>query len=162
MVFPHAHPAQKLEILSVGRDEGPRLIVRSEIADDSGSRYVVREPLTTQELGTLYRLILETDYTMHMSDRDRHLVIADEEERIVGGLCYRWQEGNVAFVDGIVVAPALTNQGLGGRLLEDFCVRAEAGGARLVRTNFFLGGLFSKHGFQVNQRWGGLVRFLRG
>jgi hypothetical protein len=35
-----------------------------------------------------------------------------------------------------------------------------AEGARLVRTNFFLGGLFTKHGFQVNQRWGGLVRLL--
>jgi hypothetical protein len=29
-----------------------------------------------------------------------------------------------------------------------------------VKTNFFLGQLFSKHGFEVNQRWGGLVRFL--
>jgi GNAT superfamily N-acetyltransferase len=160
MVFPHAHKAQKLELMALGTDTRARVIVRSEIADDSGSRYVVREPLTAVELGNLYRLILETDYPMHIGDRDRQLVIADGEERIVGGLCYRWQEGGVASVDGIVVAPALTNQGLGGGLLEDFCVRMGAEGAGLVRTNFFLGGLFSKHGFQVNQRWGGLVRLL--
>jgi len=160
MVFPHARGAQKLELMELEGDEPARVIVRSEIADDSGSRYVVREPLTAMELGILYRLILETDYPMHIGDLDRQLVIADEEERIVGGLCYRWQEGGVASVDGIVVASALTNQGLGGRLLEDFCVRMAAEGARLVRTNFFLGGLFTKHGFQVNQRWGGLVRLL--
>lgn len=160
MIFPHAHRAQKLELLSIGPDERARVIVRSEIADQSGSRYLVREPLTAVELGNLYRLILETDYPMHIRDRDRQFVIVDREERIVGGLCYRWQEGGVAFVDGIVVAPPLTNQGLGGRLLEDFCVRMAAEGARLVRTNYFLGGLFAKHGFQVNQRWGGLVRFL--
>jgi hypothetical protein len=35
-----------------------------------------------------------------------------------------------------------------------------AEGARLLRTNFFLGGLFTKHGFEVNARWGGLVREL--
>ncbi|MHB0970364.1 MAG: AMP-binding protein [Thermoanaerobaculia bacterium] len=29
-----------------------------------------------------------------------------------------------------------------------------------IRDACFLRGLFSKHGFQVNQRWGGLVRFL--
>jgi hypothetical protein len=29
-----------------------------------------------------------------------------------------------------------------------------------VKTSFFLAGLFTKHGFQVNQRWGGLVRFM--
>jgi hypothetical protein len=36
-----------------------------------------------------------------------------------------------------------------------------AEGARVVKTGFFLGGLFTKHGFQVNQRWGGLVRGVR-
>jgi hypothetical protein len=39
-------------------------------------------------------------------------------------------------------------------------VRMGAQGARLVRTNFFLGALFRKHGFDVSQRWGGLVRYV--
>jgi hypothetical protein len=33
-----------------------------------------------------------------------------------------------------------------------------AQGASLVKTNFFLRGLFTKHGFHVDERWGGLVR----
>ena len=78
----------------------------------------------------------------------------------MGGLCYRWEQGKVVYMDGIVVCNPLMNRGLGGALIEDFCVRMAAEGARCATTNFFLGQLFSKHGFRVNHRWGGLVRFL--
>jgi hypothetical protein len=162
MVFPLARKTQKLELYALGETAGHRVIVRSEITDSSGSSYVVREPISPAEIGHLYRLLLETDYPKHVAEHDLHLVIADDEERIVGGLCYRWQEEGSVYVDGIVVADSLTNQGLGGRLLEDFCVRMAAQGAHVAKTNFFLGRLFAKHGFQVNQRWGGLVRFLDG
>lgn len=58
----------------------------------------------------------------------------------------------------MVVTGSLVHRGLGGRLLEDFAVRMSAEGACLLQTNFFLGGLFTKHGFRVSERWGGLVR----
>ena len=160
MVFPHARRTQKLELSAIGVRDDKRVIVQSQIADDTGGLYVVREPIGPAEIGHLYRLILETDYPKHIAAQDRHLVVTDPEERVVGGLCYRWQEAGIVYVDGIVVVSPLANQGIGGRLVEDFCVRMAAQGARCVKTNFFLGRLFSKHGFQVNQRWGGLVRFL--
>ncbi len=160
MVFPHARRSQRLEIAAIGRHDESRVIVRSAIADDAGATYSVSEPPGPAELGHLYRLILDTDYPKHIREQDRHLIVTDAEERVVGGLCYRWQEPGVVYVDGIVVAGPLTNQGIGGRLVEDLCVRVAAQGAWCVKTNFFLGRLFAKHGFQVNQRWGGLVRFL--
>ena len=160
MVFPQGTRTQQLEIFEVGPIDDRRVLVRSVIRDATGTAYEVREPITPAEIGHLYRLILDTDYPKRITAEDRHLVIADQEERIVGGLCYRWRESKVVYVDGVVVSAALQNQGLGGRLLEDLCVRMAAQGARCVTTNFFLGQLFSKHGFQVNQRWGGLVRFL--
>ncbi|MBI2213529.1 MAG: GNAT family N-acetyltransferase [Acidobacteria bacterium] len=162
MVFPMARRTQRLELYALGETAGHRVIVRSEVCDEGGSAYVVREPISPAEIGHLYRLLLESDYPKHVAEHDLHLVIADDEERIVGGLCYRWQEAGSVYVDGIVVADSLTNKGLGGKLLEDFCVRMAAQGATVAKTNFFLGRLFAKHGFQVNQRWGGLVRFLDG
>ena len=160
MVFPHARRSQRIELSAVGQHDDKRVIVRSQISDDAGGAYVVREPIGPAEIGHLYRLILDTDYPKHIAAQDRHLVVTDAEERIIGGLCYRWQEAGTVYVDGIVVTGPMANQGIGGRLVDDFCVRMAAQGARCVKTNFFLGRLFSKHGFQVNQRWGGLVRFL--
>jgi long-subunit acyl-CoA synthetase (AMP-forming) len=160
MVFPHARGGQKLEFSEVGAREDKRVVVRSEVSDESGGAYIVREPIGPAEVGQLYRLLMDTDYPKHIAPQDLHLVVTDSEERVVGGLCYRWQEAGTVYVDGIVVSGPMMNQGIGGRLIEDFCVRMAAQGARCVKTNFFLGRLFSKHGFQVNQRWGGLVRFL--
>ncbi|MFZ2490331.1 MAG: AMP-binding protein, partial [Thermoanaerobaculia bacterium] len=162
MIFPHAHKAQRLELHSVGHAGDTRVIVRSEVHDSRGIRFIARDPVSAVEVGHLYRMFAETDYPLRIGENDRQLVITDPEERIVGGLCYRKQEAESVYVDGIVVERSLINRGLGGRLLEDFCVRMAADGARLVKTNFFLGGLFTKHGFQVSDRWGGLVRFLVG
>jgi GNAT superfamily N-acetyltransferase len=60
----------------------------------------------------------------------------------------------------LVVAPPLKGRGLASALLEDFCVRMEARGIRLVKTDFFLRHFYAANGFQVDKRWGGLVRHL--
>jgi long-chain acyl-CoA synthetase len=158
MVFPAARRTQKLEVFATGADDEKRLIVRSEVRDDTGGTYVIREPLSPAEVGHLYRLILEAGYRMNVAENAMQLVIADSEERIIGGLSYRWEEGRAVAIDAIVIARSLTHHGLGGKLVDDFCVRMAAQGASLVKTNFFLRGLFTKHGFHVDERWGGLVR----
>jgi long-chain acyl-CoA synthetase len=160
MLFPHARHGSAIELASVGRPERQRVIVRSELSDDAGNRYLVREPLAAAEIGQLYRLFAETDFPITIDRQDHQLVLVDGEERIAGGICYRWQEGAIVYIDGVVVAGSLVHRRLGGRLLEDFAIRMRSDGARLLRTNFFLGGLFTKHGFRVDERWGGLVREL--
>jgi long-chain acyl-CoA synthetase len=158
MVFPRSAPAQRLEVLALNGDQSKRVVVRSEVRDRRGTPYTVRDPLTPVEVGQLYRLVLEAGYRMEVAEDARQLVITDAEDRVVGGLSYRWEEGGVAAIDAIVVARALTSRGLGGGLVEDFAVRMAAEGARILRTNFCLAGLFTKHGFRVDQRWGGLIR----
>jgi long-chain acyl-CoA synthetase len=160
MVFPLAQHGQRLEVLALGLADEQRIIVRSEVRDASGAVYTVREPVSAAEVGQLYRLVMDAGYRTRIMEQDRQLVLADAEERIVGGLSFRWEAGGAVAVEAIVVAGSLVNRGLGGALLEDFCVRVAAQNARLVRTNFFLGGFFAKHGFKVDQRWGGVVRFL--
>jgi long-chain acyl-CoA synthetase len=160
MVFPQAQRTQKLELHAIEGVDRKRVIVRSEVQDNAGGSYTVRDPVAAVEVGQLYRHILEAGYRIHITESDRQLVVADAEDRIVGGLVYRLEEERTAAIEAIVVARSLTQQGLGGRLLEDFCVRMAAQGIQIARTNFFLGGLFTRHGFQVNKRWGGLVRVL--
>jgi hypothetical protein len=160
MVFPQAQRTQKLELHAIEGVDRKRVIVRSEVQDNAGGSYTVRDPVAAVEVGQLYRHILEAGYRIHITESDRQLVVTDAEERIVGGLVYRLEEERTVAIEAIVVARSLTQQGLGGRLLEDFCVRMAAQGVQIARTNFFLGGLFTRHGFQVNRRWGGLVRAL--
>ncbi|HXK62473.1 MAG TPA: GNAT family N-acetyltransferase, partial [Acidobacteriota bacterium] len=66
----------------------------------------------------------------------------------------------VVHLDGVVVARPLQGRGIGTALLDDFCARMANENASVVKTHFFLRQFCLPRGFQVDRRWGGLVRFL--
>jgi N-acetylglutamate synthase-like GNAT family acetyltransferase len=111
-------------------------------------------------VGHLYRLFLRAGYPKSISSADRYLVAADETEQIVGGAVYRQTDTQTLFLDGIVVSAALAERGLESAILADLCTRVKALGFVNIKTHFFLRSFFEKHGFRLDQRWGGLVRFL--
>ncbi len=160
MVFPRARDEQRLEVVAVGESERKHVIVRSRITDKRGGSYTVREPVTPAEIGQLYRLLYDEDYPRQISEMDRYLVVTDDTEQILGGLTYVSQDTEVVYLSGLVVAAPLKGRGLASTLLEDFCVRMEARGIRLIKTDFFLRHFYSANGFHVDERWGGLVRQL--
>ena len=51
--------------------------------------------------------------------------------------------------------------GIGSVLLTEFVERLSAQGVRVVSTGFFRPSFFSKHGFGVDPRYAGIVRFLQ-
>jgi long-chain acyl-CoA synthetase len=160
MVFPKARPIQNIEVLSIGESDHRHVIVRSEIADKRGVSYSVRAPLEPAEIGQLYRLLFRADFPKVISEQDRYLVCLDREGEIVGGVCYRRQDEDVVHLDGVVVSQPLKGRGIGTALLEDFCLRMTVENIRVVKTHFFLRQFCLPRGFQVDRRWGGLVRFL--
>lgn len=160
MVFPRALTVQGLEVLAVGTSEHKQVIVRTEITDERGGSYAVREPVAPAEIGHLYRLFRESNYPKLISEREQHLIMTDEAEQVLGGLNYVLQDKDIVYLSGMVVAASLEGRGIAGVLLEDFLVRMAGRGIRLVKTDFFLRRFYTAHGFQVDPRWGGLVRRL--
>ena len=135
-------------------------MVRSLITDRHGHEYGVSEPAGPAEVGQLYRLFLKAGYPKTISEADRYLVATDEAEQIVGGVVYRNLDEDAVFLDGIVVTQALAERGIARAILADFCTRLTALGVGTIKTHFFLRRFYQKHGFRVDERWGGLVRFL--
>jgi long-subunit acyl-CoA synthetase (AMP-forming)/predicted GNAT family acetyltransferase len=160
MVFPRARGEQRLEVVAVGESERKQVIVRSEIADRRGIRYEVREPVEPAEIGQLYRLLLDADCPKQVTEQDRHLVVTDDTGQVVGGLTFVPQDKEVVYLSGLVVAASLKGHGLASAFLEDFCVRMQGRGIRLVKTDFLMRHFYSAHGFHVDERWGGLVRHI--
>ena len=160
MAFPHRPRTDAVEVRAVGQPGQDRVIVRSAIQDRYGRGYVVGEPSGPAEVGQLYRLFLRAGYPKNISSADRYLVVADETEQIVGGAVYRESDPQSLFLDGIVVSAALAERGLDGAILADLCTRVKALGFGTIKTHFFLRTFFEKHGFRLDERRGGLVRFL--
>jgi len=159
LVFPTATD-RVYEVVEVSELEQEKVIVRSEIEDRTGETYSVRSPLEPAEVGQLYRIFVRAGYQVTLSDRDQYLLILDLREQVVGGIRYRVEAEDVVYLDGIVVSAGLQSRGLSSALLEDFCSRMAGQGMKVVRTHFHIRHFYLRHGFQVHERWGGLVRFL--
>jgi len=160
MIFPRAPEQQHLDVFAVGESEHKHVIIRTFITDKQGAQYTLREPIEPAEIGQLYRLFFKEGYSKTVTDRDRFLLVVDNHDQVIGGLCYRRDGDEIVHLDGSVIAAPLMGRGIGGALLEDFCARMATQGIRVVKTHFFLRRFYTARGFEVDTRWGALVRFL--
>ena len=160
MVFPRLRGPQALEILKAGDGGVRQVIVNSYLAGGQGGVYTFGESYDPAEIGRLYRLFFQEKYPKKVLEQDRHYVVKDAADRVVGGLCYRMMSRNVAFIDVMVVTSSLQGGGLGGAMLEDFCGRMAGSGVNVILTHSYLAPFFLKRGFRADRKWGALVRYL--
>jgi len=160
MVFPRLDADRRVGVVTQGDEGDRRVVVQSFLADRAGRTYTFAETLDPAEIGQAYRLYFREKYPKIVSQQDRHFVLKDAQERIVGGLCYRMLSNRVAWIDVIAVTSQLKSSGLGGAALEDFCGRMASQGSPLVMTHLYLPGFFLRHGFKLDKRWGALVKTL--
>jgi hypothetical protein len=161
LAFPGLAAGRTLEITESGEGSAKRVIVRSAIAGRRGGAFAFRETYDPAEIGQLYRLLFREGRPTAVSDQDRHLVLLDGAERIAGGLVYRMTFEGAAFIDAIVVAAPLQGAGLASGMIEDFCGRMAASGVPVVLTHFERPELFRRAGFELDRRWGAMVRHTR-
>ena len=160
LAFPRFRRIEEVEVATVGDRDRHHVIVRSHITDRRGVTYAVHDPTAPAEVAEVYRMFFRSGYPKTVSERDRFLVISNDREQVIGGVCYQLVGGGAVYMDGIVVTRALHDRGITTAVLEDFATRMAEAGYRLIRTHFFLPAFYQKRGFRVDRRWGGLVRFL--
>ncbi len=160
MVFPKIRHEQKLDILKVKAAKKDQIIVRSLLTDKEGKTYNFREPLEPSEVAQLYQLFYQVNYPKTISKMDKHFVVTDDNDRVIGGLCYKLLEDNVVLLDGSAITTSLQGKGIGSAMVEDFFTRMASKGIKVVKAHFLLGNYYLKHNFKVDKKWGALVRYL--
>ncbi len=159
MIFPKSKQ-KNVEVLKAGDKQHKHVIVQSYIKDNQGEVYNFREPTGPAEIGQLYRIFFQEKYPKHINENDEYIVLADSQDRIVGGICFRREEDNAVLIDGVVIFSSLSGRGIGTAMIDDFCDRMAAFGVEAVKTHFFMQNFYLRLGFKVNDKWGALVRFL--
>jgi long-chain acyl-CoA synthetase len=158
MVFPELKDTSDIKINI--SDENKSVIISSFIKDSYGNMYTFRPPTGTQEIGQLYRIFFQDKFPKEISEFDRFFVTVDEQERVIGGICYKIQDSDSVFIDGTVVVPKMKGRGIGTAMLEDFCGRIASDGFSVCKTYYFMQDFYSKRGFKLDKAWGAMVRFL--
>lgn len=160
MIFPHLEPDRRLDVVVEGGEGAERVVVRSFLSDRRGEAYAFSETTDPADIGRLYRLIYKENFPKVISQQDRHFVLQDRQDRVIGGLCYRIMSRSVVFIDAVVVTSRLKSSGLGGGMVDDFCGRMAGQGYTTVLTHFYLPGFFLRRGFKLDKKWGALAKSL--
>ncbi len=159
MLFPRGiMPEMKIE--QTGTDKLSSIVIKSFIKDSSGEIYTFREAANVSEIGMLYRIFFKENYPKTVSELDEHYILTDSIDRIIGGLCYRKLDQSSVLIDGGIIISSMKNRGLGTAMLEDFCSRMASKGYEYVKAHFYLKNFYLKRGFEFDQRYGLLVRYL--
>jgi len=161
MVFPRLHGEQGIEFMKVGENQKEHLVVRFSLQDRSGKRYILREPVEARETGQLYQLFFREKYPKEIADNDHQYVLTDENEKIVGGITFRHIEDRNVLLDGIVVTSSLQGKGIASGMIEHFFASMAARGIKVVKAHFLFGNYYLKHFFDVDKKWGALIKNLK-
>ena len=161
MVFPRLQGEQGIDFMKIGENRKEHLVVRFPIQDKSGRHYILREPIEARETGQLYQLFFRENYPKDISDHDHQYVLTDENEKIVGGITFRHIEDHNILLDGIVVTSSLQGNGIASGMIEKFFASMAARGAEFVKAHFLFGNYYLKHFFEVDKKWGALIKTLK-
>jgi len=160
LAFPRAADRAHPAVQAVGDRARGHVVIQTEVSDNRGTAYVVREPRDAAEMGRLYRLFLRSSFPLAVSEEDSHLVMVDCDEQLVGGVVWRLDASGEPHLDGVVVSEMLRGRGLARTLLDDFVRRLADESHTVLRTHFSLRGFFTGLGFATDTQRGGLVKKL--
>ena len=91
---------------------------------------------------------------------DKHMVVIDRHNRVIGGLCYIPLENDIVLLDGAAVTTPLKGRSIGTAMIDDFSARMAETGIKVIKAHFLHGSFYLKLNFKVDQKWGALVKFL--
>ncbi len=161
MVFPRLQGEQGFDFMKVGENQQEHVVVRFSFQDKSGIRYILREPVAAREIGQLYQLFFRENYPKEITDSDHQYVLTDENDKIVGGITFRYIEDHNILLDGIVVTSSLQGKGIASGMIENFFASMAARGIEVIKAHFLFGNYYLKHFFEVDKQWGALIKKLK-
>jgi len=160
MVFPRLLSEQKVDFMKVGERLKEHLVVKFDLVDKTGTHYIQRDPVEPREIGQLYQLFFRENYPKEISSNDHHYVVTDGNDRIIGGMTWRNLDDHNILLDGIVVTSILQGRGIASGMIENFFTSMAAQGVKVVKAHFLLGNYYLKHYFEVDKKWGALIKTL--
>ncbi len=160
MVFPRLQTDQHIDLLKIGESSKEHLLVRFDIHDREGKLYSQYDPVEPREIGQLYQMFFRENYPKEISKTDHQHVVADDSGKIVGGLTWHYLDEETVLFDGIVVTSALQGKGIAAAMIANFFVSMSACGIKTIKAHFLFGNYYMKHFFEVDRKWGALVKAL--
>ena len=160
MIFPRLQTDQHIDLMKIGENKKEHVVVHFDIHDKQGVQYTQYEPVEPREIGQLYQLFFRENYPKEIMKKDHQQVVADKQDRIIGGLTWHFLDEENVLLDGLVVTSTLQARGIASAMINNFFVSMSAFGVKIVKAHFLFGNYYMKHFFEIDQKWGALIKVL--
>tara|TARA_B100001250_G_scaffold411758_1_gene441162 strand:+ start:1589 stop:6160 length:4572 start_codon:yes stop_codon:yes gene_type:complete len=160
MLFPHVSAVDYVDLVttSKGTSEQLNLIFQAQANDEK--IYQIRPPLAPKEIAQFHTLLTKSSLTGKFTISHEFLLVFSERNRIVGGLFWKPMESERIHLEWVAIKQKSRGINLSKILLDDFFKRMSHQNIKIITVGFYVEKFFSKHGFKLNKRYGGLVKKL--
>lgn len=160
LVFEHVDAADYAELITRDVGQKARLDLVVLIEDKSGHTFKIRPPFHPKEVARFHRLLLEAKLDVQFEAQHEFLLLMDKKDYLAGGVFWKRMNPGIAYLEKVVIAPHYRNSHLSIRLIEELFNRVRIKNFEFLTVGFFQSGLFYKLGFEIDQKFGGLVKRL--
>jgi long-chain acyl-CoA synthetase len=160
MLFPHVNAVDYVELVTtnIGVNEQLNLIFQAQANDNK--IYQIRPPLVPKEIAQFHTLLTKSSLTGKFTISHEFLLVFSDRNRIVGGLFWKPMETERIHLEWVAIKQKNRGVNLSKILLNDFFKRMLHQNIKIITVGFYVEKFFSKHGFKLNKRYGGLVKKL--
>ena len=160
LLFEHLDAAEEGELIVWETGSKSRLDLISLAEDSTGDRYRIRPPFKPKEIARFHSLLGEANLPGIFQPQHEFLLLINSNNQMVGGVYWKKIEEKTAYIEKIVIRYPYRKRHLSLKLLEELFNRLRDHRYKYVTIGFFQAGLFYKLGFQIDRKFGGLVKEL--
>jgi len=160
MLFPHVDSADYVELVTTTHGEDDRINLVYQTEGKDGQIYRIRPPFLPKEIAHFHSLLTESSLSGTFTAHHDFLLIFNARNRLVGGLYWKNMEKDRIHLEWVVVRHKYRTLDLSKRLMDDFYKRMQHKGIHAITVGFYVEKFFFQHGFEIDKRYGGLVKKL--
>ena len=160
MLFPHVDAADYVELISTSHGDVDSLNLVYQTEGKDGQIYKIRPPLLPKEIARFHTLLSDALLTGTFTSQHEFLLIFNASNRLAGGLYWKNMDPHRVHLEWVAIGDHYRRIALSKRLLYDYYERMRQRGIKVITVGFYLENFFFKQGFEINKRYGGLVKLL--
>ncbi len=157
LVYEHVDAADYAELISREMGMTGRLDLVVLVEDNKEEQFRIRPPFHPKEVARFHALLLESNLSVQFRVHHEFLLIIDKKDHLAGGVYWKDNGSGIAHLEKVVIAPHYRRRNLSIILIEELFHRLKPQFNHLT-VGFFQAGLFYKLGFQIDKKYGGLVK----
>ena len=160
MLFPHIDSADYVELITTSKGDRSLLNLVYQVECKDEKLYQLRPAFFPKEITSFHSLLTKSLLTVTFTSDHEFLFAFNNRNRLVGGLFWKNTGEKSIYLEWVAIRKKHQKIGLSKLLMNDLFKRMEHKNIHIITVGFYAEKFFSKYGFKIDKKYGGMVRKL--